>query len=175
MNYWYNNRIYIQGSCIIDYGEEKKLESLIEKHSDQLSFLIFNKKNSFRHKIAYKSYHSSNFKWFFNFINDFTYPYINDEFSESNIPLDVLKYIISFYPRNIMEELTEKKSKLSYNTILLNSSVLRELHQYYCYNYERLNKENFNIQLSNIESNNQQNKRIQSLIYEIYDEQKLLK
>ena len=175
MNYWYSHKINIYYSSNVHHVEKKQLESLIEKNSDQLSFLIFNKK-SFRYKILYKSYHATKFKWFFNFIDEFTRPYINSvELSSENVPLDVLKYIASIYPRNIMDDLTKDQSKLSYKTLLFDDFILRELHRYYSYNYERLHKEDFKVQLSNFEAEHQQNKRIQSLICEIYEEQKLLK
>lgn len=114
------------------------------------------------------------FKLFFNFINNFTEPSKQITYNQ-NAQLDVLRFIASIYPENIMEELTKNESRLSYNTLLIDEDVLSELHDYYCYNYDRLHNSDFKVQLSNQESNALQNERIKSLVSEIYNEQRLLK
>lgn len=174
MNYWYDKKIRCRYySTPLKYSQITMLSSLIEQNSDQLSFLIF-KNTSFRYKILNRSKKSGYFKWFFKFLNNFTEPSIQVRYKQ-NVPLDVLRFIASIYPENIMEELTKNESRLSYNTLLIDEDVLSELHDYYCYNYDRLHNFDFKIQLSNQESNALQNERIKSLVSEIYNEQKILK
>lgn len=174
MNYWYDKKIRCRYYLTpLKYSQITLLSSLIEKNSDQLSFLIF-KNTSFRYKILNRSKKSVHFKWFFNFLNNFTEPSRQVTYQQ-NVPLDVLRFIASIYPENIMEELTKNESRLSYNTLLIDEDVLSELHDYYCYNYDRLHNSDFKVQLSNQESNALQNGRIKSLVSEIYNEQKMLK